>query len=144
MSIQFELNFDAPTVRDEVTETLAAIRALGSEVEILAAQEIAQMRVDKLVDELKFLRYAHSSKRLEESLASLQTPQIRVSLLLLGIDCYDFEVAIRFELRRFKTTRDSSHFSHLGKHKFAPRRGRSKLGESSKSPSHAYGGGCHE
>jgi hypothetical protein len=113
--------------QDEVTKTIAAIRALGPEVEKAAAIDLAEMRAEKLVSELRFLRFGHGATRAAAALARLEDPKTQTILAALGADAHDLAVGVRAELRRIGTTREKSHFSHPGKRKFSPRPSRTKL-----------------
>ncbi len=110
----------------EVTKTIEAIRELGPEAEKAAVLELAEMRAEELVSELRFLRFGHGSSRAAAALARLEDPQTQAILAVLGADAHDLSVGVRAELRRLKTTREKSHFSHPGKRKFSPRPRRSK------------------
>lgn len=127
MNLPFQYKFGfISSDQDEVSKTVAAIRALGPEVEKAAVLELAEMRAEELVSELRFLRFGHGATRAAAALTRLEDPQMQAVLAVLGADAHDLSVGVRAELRRLKTTREKSHFSHPGKRKFSPRPSRSK------------------
>lgn len=127
MNLPLQFQFDSfSSDQDEVSKTIAAIRALGPEAEMAAVLELAEMRAEKLVSELRFLRFGHGATRAAAALTRLEDPQMQTVLAVLGADAHDLSIGVRAELRRLKTTRDKSHFSHPGKRKFSPRPSRSR------------------
>lgn len=67
--------------------------------------EIAEIRVENIVEELKSLRYLHSEALKNELFAKLGAPEIRQAFSILQINHEEFENMVSQVVSQIKTTR---------------------------------------
>lgn len=98
----------------EVQTVRSWVLSQGDEIQMEAAQVVANMRVLNVECLLRSLRYAHAASTLNSTLAYLSIPSMAAAFQLLGLDSEQIISGAEFHVRRLGTTRPDDFWRKCG------------------------------